>query len=155
MKKIIALALWALVCPQLAFAQGPQRLCYTTDGQNCITVSNTKPLPVTSECDSSAAISVSAAATTEIVALTTAKTIKVCSLVISGDTIATTAKFVYGTGTNCGTGTADITAAMRIQDEGNIAISGSGVLFKALVSNALCLTAATGAVTGFLSYSKY
>ena len=48
MKKlsILLTLLWALICPQLAFAQGPQRLCYTTDGQNCITVSPTNPLPV-------------------------------------------------------------------------------------------------------------
>lgn len=44
MKKF-AFILWALICPQLAFAQ-PGNLCYTTDGKNCIKVSPTNPLPV-------------------------------------------------------------------------------------------------------------
>ena len=46
MKKVIALVLWALICPQLALAQGPTSLCYTTNGQNCIKVGSSDPLPV-------------------------------------------------------------------------------------------------------------
>lgn len=154
MKKLFVFLLWALICPQLAFAQGPVSLCYTTDGQNCIKVSNTLPLPVTSQCASSAIISVSSGTTAEIVALTTGQIIKVCSIVLTADTIATTAKFVYGTGANCAGGPADITGAMRLQDEGNISISAPAPLFRTLVSNALCLTTATGAVTGFITYTK-
>ncbi len=45
MKKF-ALCLWAIILPTIALAQGPQRLCYTTNGENCITVSPTNPLPV-------------------------------------------------------------------------------------------------------------
>lgn len=48
MKKI-ALILWALICPQLAFAQAPTKLCVPNfSGTGCITVDNgVNPLPVT------------------------------------------------------------------------------------------------------------
>lgn len=107
-------------------------------------------------CGSSAVINVSAAATTELVALTASQVIRVCSFVISGDTAATTATFVYGTGSNCATGQTALTGAMRMVDEGNISSTGmQGSLFRTAASNALCLTAATGAVTGFVTYAKY
>jgi hypothetical protein len=107
-------------------------------------------------CSNSAVINVSAAATTQIVALASSQVIRVCSFVISGDTLATTATFVYGTGANCGTGTTSLTGAMRLQDEGNISATGmNGSLFRTAASNALCLTAATGAVTGFVTYAQY
>lgn len=107
-------------------------------------------------CPSTAVVNVAAAATTQIVALASSQIIRVCSFVISGDTLATTATFVYGTGSNCATGQVAITGAMRLQDEGNIAISsGSGSVMRTAASNALCLTAATGAVTGFITYAQY
>ena len=107
-------------------------------------------------CPFSAVINVSAAATTQLVALASSQIIRVCSFVISGDTAATTATFVYGTGANCGTGTTSLTGAMRMPDEGSIALSGmNGSLFRTIASNALCLTAATGAVTGFVTYAQY
>ncbi len=107
-------------------------------------------------CTSSAVVNVSAAATTEIVALTASQSIRVCSFVISGDTAATVATFVRGTGSNCGTGTTSITGAMRLADEGNISLSASrGALFETTSGTALCLTAATGAVTGFVTYAKF
>lgn len=107
-------------------------------------------------CPSSAVINVAAAATTQLVALASSQIIRVCSFVISGDTLATTATFVYGTGSNCATGQAALTGAMRLPDEGSIALSGmNGSLFRTIASNALCLTAATGAVTGFVTYAQY
>lgn len=107
-------------------------------------------------CPSSAVINVSAGSTTQLVALASSQIIRVCSFVITGDTAATTATFVYGTGSNCGTGTTSITGAMRMPDEGSIALSGmNGSLFRTIASNALCLTAATGAVTGFVTYAQY
>jgi hypothetical protein len=107
-------------------------------------------------CPSSAVINVAAGATQEIVALTSSQIIRVCSIVISADTLATTATFSYGTGTTCGTGNVALTGAMRLQDEGNISISAeNGSLMRTAASNALCIAAATGAVTGFISYLKY
>jgi hypothetical protein len=155
MTKILSL-LFLLFSVSIVNAQAPTKLCIPTSvGNNCVTIERTFPLPTISQCDSSAVINVSAAATTQLVALTTGQKIRVCSFVISGDTAATVATFVYGTGSNCAGSPANLTGAMRIADEGNISISSNGVLFETIVSNALCLTAVTGAVTGFISYTKY
>jgi len=106
-------------------------------------------------CDTSATITVAAAAVQEIVALTSGQIIYVCAFVISGDTLATVGQFRYGTGTTCGTGTTQLTGAMRMVDEGNIALASEGVLFQTIASNALCIAATTGAITGFIQYKKY
>jgi len=155
MKRLILILALMLGGVSFAQAQAPTKLCIPTElGNNCITIERTFPLPVGSQCQSSAVVTVASGATTQIVALTAGETIKVCSFVLSGDTLATTAKFVYGTGTNCAGSPADLTGAMRFVDEGNIAISSLSPLFSAAISNALCITTATGAVTGFITYTK-
>lgn len=107
-------------------------------------------------CPSTATVSVTAGNTTEIVALTASQIIRVCSFAVSMSA-AGTAKFVYGTGTNCGTGQADITAAINLGTTTPLAMTasaGSSVL-RTIASNALCVTAATGNVTGFVTYAKF
>lgn len=107
-------------------------------------------------CPSSAVVNVAAAATTQLVALSGSTIIRVCSFVITGDTAATTATFVYGTGANCATGQVALTGAMRMVDEGNLSATGmNGSLFRGAAANALCLTAATGAVSGFVTYAQF
>jgi len=107
-------------------------------------------------CPSSATVSVTAAATTQIVALSGATIVRVCSFVITGSVAATTATWVYGTGADCGTGQVALTGAMRMPLSGSIAISaGNGSLFRGIAGNALCLTAATGNVTGFVTFAQY
>lgn len=107
-------------------------------------------------CRNSAVISVIALNTTEIVALAASKKVRVCSFVIT-ESLSGTAKFVYGTGSNCATGTTDITAAMVLPTNGNISLSApsGSELFATASANALCLTAVTGNITGFLSYAQY
>lgn len=106
-------------------------------------------------CTKSATVNVSAAATTQIVALTSGRTIRVCAFAIT-ESLAGSAKFVYGTGANCVTGQVDLTAAMVLPTSGVIALSASnGSLFRAISSNALCLTAVTGNITGFVNYDIF
>jgi hypothetical protein len=106
-------------------------------------------------CPSSAVINV-AAGTTELVALTASQVIRVCSFTITGVTALTTATFVYGTGAACGTSQVALTGAMQLGVSTSISNTGSGgSLFRTASANALCLTAVTGTVTGFLSYAKY
>lgn len=106
-------------------------------------------------CSSSAAVSVTAGSTTEIVALSSAKVIRVCSLALSMSA-AGTAQVVAGTGTNCGTATADLTGAMTLATGVPVALSAAnGSLLRTPASNALCVVAATGDVTGFISYAQY
>lgn len=106
-------------------------------------------------CPTTAVVNVTAAATTEIVALTASQTIRVCSINVSMSA-AGTATFVTGTGTNCGTGTTALTGAMPLATGIPLSVSGMlGSLMRSLVANALCVTAATGNVVGWVTYAKY
>ena len=106
-------------------------------------------------CDSSAVVTVTAAATTQIVALTSGRSIRVCSFALSIG-LAGTAQWVTGTGSNCGSGTTNLTGAFSIAtgvttNQGG----GLGEIFKTPASQALCLAAVTGNVTGVVSYAVY
>ena len=106
-------------------------------------------------CGTSVAISTAAASTISLVAETALQRISVCSFVLNGAG-ATTAKFVRGTGATCGTGTADVTGAMKLIDGSSIPHGdGSGVVFRLPVGERLCLTnSAAIQVSGVLTYAK-
>jgi len=106
-------------------------------------------------CDSSAVVTVSAAATTQIVALTSGRSIRVCSFSVS-ISLAGTAQWQTGTGSNCGSSNANLTGAYSV-GTGATAAQGTGLgeIFKTPVSQALCLAAVTGNVTGVVSYAVY
>lgn len=107
------------------------------------------------QCDQTAPVSVTAGNTTEIVPLASARTIYVCTMVLTMSA-AGTAKFVYGTGTNCGTGTTDMTAAMALAETTPLAVSGmNSPLLRAPPANAICIAAVTGNVTGFINYRRF
>lgn len=113
-------------------------------------------------CDSSVVINQSSAATTQLVALISGKRVYVCSALVNQVGAATppTFKFVYGTGSNCGTGTTDLTGvitgggastATNVQFGGN----GLGYVFATPASQALCITTTTTqAQKGLLSYTQ-
>jgi len=107
-------------------------------------------------CTSTASVSVTAGNTTQIVALSGSTNIRVCSFAITMSA-AGTAQFVAGTGSNCGSGTANITAAMSLATATPLAMAaGPGVsVFRAGASNALCVAAVTGNVTGFVTYAQF
>ena len=106
-------------------------------------------------CTQSAVINVTAGATTQLVALSGSTVIRVCSYNVTAS-LAGTFTFVYGTGANCGTGTTALTGAMAIATAGANGMSGmNGSLFRGAAANALCLTAATGNMTGFVTYAQY
>lgn len=148
MKKLATLLLlvWAFV-PTLSFAQGPEKLCFTTDGSNCVAA-----------VQSAASIKIdSAAATTaQIVALSTTKAIFVTSFNLYAAGTGTI-KFVYGTGTNCATGGTDLTGAYPMKDAGNISVgSGLGYVLFVPIGKALCITtSATAQISGSLSYAQF
>lgn len=106
-------------------------------------------------CPNSAVVNVTAGNTTEIVALTASQVIRVCSIALTISATGTST-IVYGTGTNCGTGTTSLTGAMALTTATPFTISsGNGSLLRTASANALCVTAATGNVTGFVTYAKY
>jgi hypothetical protein len=107
-------------------------------------------------CNLSAVVNVTAAATTEIVALTGGQTIRICGFSLSMSA-AGTAQIVYGTGTNCATGLTALTGAMPLATGtplSNAGGSGSSLL-RGAVSNAICVAAVTGNVVGFINYAKF
>lgn len=63
-------------------------------------------------CDQQAAITLTAAGNTEIIALTAAQTIRICHVSIAM-AASQDVKFTRGTGANCATGTADVTGLYR------------------------------------------
>lgn len=95
------------------------------------------------------------AAATEIVALTTGQRIYVTGLLLTP--VATSVvTFTTGTGTNCGTGTSNLTGAMTFAagQELNWG-SGNGALLVTPISQALCITIATAVAPGALAYAKF
>ena len=140
MKNVLSIALTVLLLSALFLAPHPWRV-ETVQAQG-------------GSCDKSVVISQAAAASAVLVASRPGFTTRVCGFIISGDTLATTAVFSTGTGTTCGTGTVNLTGAMRMPDEGSIVYSATDFYPMVAFGNDLCLTAATGAITGILNYQQ-
>lgn len=108
------------------------------------------------QSDSSAAINVSTAATTTLVALAAGKSIYVTAwdiVVAAADNVT----LEYGTGSNCGTGTTALTGPYNMAANGGLAKgSGLGVIFKVPAGNALCIvTSAAVQASGSVSYAQF
>jgi hypothetical protein len=96
---------------------------------------------------------VAGAATTQILAALEGLSFYVCGYHLSQLTAAGTLQWVYGTGSNCVTGTTSLTGAMGVTASQPIQYSGPGYVFKTATFKALCL-AVTGAGTasGVVTY---
>jgi hypothetical protein len=107
-------------------------------------------------CDSSAQLTMSTATTTQMVALVSGKSIYVCGLILNGGG-STTTKLVYGTGTNCATGTTSLTPAFTLASGTNVILGGGlGFVTKANTANALCVTNSAAATANiFVSYTQF
>lgn len=105
---------------------------------------------------SSAFLNDANATATQIVALSSTTKIYVSAYSIVAS-VAENVKFQYGTGTNCGTGTTDLTALMAFAANGGIAAgSGMAPLFVVPAGNALCVTASTTGPTAVnVSYAQF
>lgn len=108
------------------------------------------------QASASAPINVSTATTTQIVALSGSTKIYVTSFdVLAGGTGNIT--FVYGTGTNCGTGQTALTGAYNLTAQAGLAKgSGIGPVLVVPAGNALCvLTSAAVQMSGSVSYTQF
>lgn len=108
------------------------------------------------QASASAPINVSTATTTQLVALSASTKIYVTSFdVIAGG--AGNITFVYGTGTNCGTGQTALTGAYPLTAQAGIAKgSGIGPILVVPAGNALCvLTSAAVQMSGSVSYTQF
>lgn len=108
------------------------------------------------QSDASAFLDMSTATTTQIVALSSGKVIKVTSYALHASG-TTNAKFVYGTGSNCATGTTQITSNLNLTaSDGMARGNGTGVLFTVPASNALCVVnSAAQVLSADVSYTQF
>ena len=98
-------------------------------------------------CNQNVAISVAAGSTQTITAAQGGAMVRVCAFVVTADTIVTTAQFASGS--------TNITGAMRLCDECDVSIgNGTGVVLEGVSGASLTITAATGAVTGFVRFGQ-
>jgi hypothetical protein len=106
--------------------------------------------------DATVPIEISTATTTQLVALTSGQRVRITSLsVIAGGT--GTFRFVYGTGTNCGTGTTNITGAFPLVANVGLTLGGGvGSVLVAPAGQAVCaVTSAAVTYDGHITYAKY
>lgn len=106
-------------------------------------------------CPNQAVITFSAASgTLQIVALSAGKIIYICHISLSS-TVATNITFVYGTGTNCGTGQGAISGTY--QQVTSMALDlGSIAAMRTIASNEFCVTSSVVAtVGGMVSYAQF
>lgn len=146
--RILALILWAFLClPTIVDAQTITRTCHTSNGTNCIPEFG---------ASNSIKISNAAASTTELIAAVSGKLIYVTHFNFMASN-TNNVKLVYGTGTNCGTGTTDLTGAYPLIAQAGISAGiGLGSILFVPASNALCITASgSSLVAGALSYVQY
>ena len=108
------------------------------------------------QADTSAKIDVSTATTTQLVALSSSKKI----YVTAWDVIAAgtgNIKLVYGTGSNCGTGTTDLTGNYNLTAQAGISKgSGLGPVIVVPASQALCATTSAAVqMSGSVAYTQF
>lgn len=107
------------------------------------------------QADTSVPFQISSAATTQLVAAATGKKTYVTyvNLMAAG---TANVKFVYGTGTNCGTGTTDLTKTYPLTAQvGWSGGAGLGPILVVPASQAVCVTSdATSAISGLLSETQ-
>ena len=128
-----------------------------------VNIGTTDPCAAPTVTKNSAAINVTSATTTSLVAISGSTTIYVCGFsmtIAPSATSADTAQFEYGTGGTCGSGTTALTGTYGNGDLTSttsvVAVNqnGPGTIFKTPASNGLCLLTAGTAVSvqGVVSY---
>src|SRR5262249_50295103 len=108
-------------------------------------------------CDNNAKLNMTTATTTEIVAVSGSTTPYICSFSILTRG-ATNVKFVRGTGTNCGTGTTDVSSNMHFLTTmpGIARGSGLGIVLKGAASGAICITSSQAVNVDIdISYAQF
>lgn len=108
------------------------------------------------QASASAALTVSTATTTQLVALSGSTKIYVTAFdVIAGGTGNIT--FVYGTGSSCGTGTTSLTGAYPLTAQTGIAKgNGLGPVLVVPAGNALCVTTSAAVqMSGSVAYTQF
>lgn len=109
-------------------------------------------------CDNSTVYDASTSGPTQLVALSSGKTIYVCGYAITVGGTATNVNLSYGTGTACATGTTKLTPAYQIIANGGIVDHASNHWggMKSAASNALCInSSAANAVQATIYWTQF
>jgi hypothetical protein len=104
------------------------------------------------QCDSKAIYDASTSGSTELVALTSGRTIYVCGYsILAGGTV--NVKLIYGTGTACATGSNNMTPAWQLTAQTGL-VDGSPFSrgLKTASANALCINTSAGVATQAIVY---
>lgn len=107
------------------------------------------------QCDSTAIYDASTNGSTELVALTSGRTIYVCGYtILAGGTV--NVKLIYGTGTACATGSTNMTPAYQLTAQAGVSDqSPFSRGLKTASANALCINASAGvAAQAIVYYAK-
>lgn len=112
--------------------------------------------PVIPQTQGTQPLALLSAATSQIVALITSKSI----YVTHWDVIAAGAagvQLVYGTGTNCATGQGALTGTYQLTAQTGLSVGdGSGIVLAAPQSNAMCVVfSGSTSAAGALSYARF
>lgn len=147
MKRILlGLGLALALCVSYANAQGTQ-LCYTVNGSSCapgVQASNSQP------------INISTATTTKVITANSARATFLTSWdVMNGGTGNLT--WVYGSGTNCGTGTTAMTGPYPLIAQAGISkgVGVGPVLFAPKAKDVCIITDANVQHSGSFSYVQF
>lgn len=117
-------------------------------------VAGIRPTPLIA-CVNSATFSVTAGSTTRIAHGLAGTSLKLCGITAGSTTAASSFGLVYGTGTNCGTGTTSLVGSLPLNTSSITMGGGLGVILSVPLNQDLCVSAVTGTVNGFISYAAY
>jgi len=100
-------------------------------------------------CNRNASISATNAGFTQVVAAVGGQSVYVCGYTVVAATVPVGITFGYGTGTNCGTASSDLTGAMTVAASGGMVNTPSNVgVFETPPGQALCIKLSNGATVG-------
>jgi len=107
-------------------------------------------------CNKSFTVSAGATAITQVVAAASGSAVHICGYDINAGAAAGTFQLSTGTGTNCGTGTVNITPAFSLGINGVLVSRPGAVWYSSPSGNALCYTiTGTGPINAVVLYGQY
>jgi hypothetical protein len=112
--------------------------------------------PPTLLCNKSFIVSAGATSITQAVAGVAGQAIHICGYVLNSGAAASTFQLSVGSGTNCGTGTVQVTPAFSLGVNGVLVSQHGFAWFSSAAGSALCYAiTGTGPLNALVSYGQY
>lgn len=106
-------------------------------------------------CPSIATLTAGPTTITQLVALSTGKSISICGWHVTNTGATGTFSLSYGTGSNCGTGTTTIVPAQNVTSTAPATDHIDYAFYTVPVSNALCITPSVATVAAVVYYNQF